>query len=240
MRADHFEFLRNLPPYSEEQNSVARLNNRHRLLIDPFLPQIQGSRVLDLACHDGRWAYALAAAGADEVLGIEARPELIERFDDFPDANFKSRIKLRCDDLFTALEDLVSRGEKFDVVTVFGIFYQIMDHYRLLCLIRRLKPKIIIIDGEFIMVDNAMFQILTEKTNNPLNAVPEHYKQKRIAVGVPSRHATEIMAETLDYEVSWLQAGLLLGEDREGMHDYFRYGRKQRGTCVLSVKKSKD
>ncbi len=234
---DHFEFLRNVQPYANDPKFVDRLNNRHRLLIDPFEPWIKGARVLDLACHDGRWSYALAAAGADEVLGIEARQELIDQFEHFPDATFKSRVKLHCQDMFAALEDMVSRGERFNVVTLFGIFYHIMDHYRLLNLIRRLKPKIIIIDSEFIMVENAIIQVLTEITDNPLHATPEYDQQNLITVGVPSRHAIEFMAETLDYEVSWLQSGLLLGDERVGMHDYFRPGRKQRGVCVLSVKK---
>ena len=231
-----FDFLSTIPPYSKDHTAVARLKNRHRLLIEPFVPQIGGARVLDLACHDGRWSYALAVAGAAEVLGIEARQDLIDKFDDFPDTDFKSRVSLRCADIFAALEDLAARGETFNVVAVFGIFYHIMDHYRLLNLIRRLKPKIIIIDSEFIMVDNAVIQVLTEKTDNPLNAAPEHDHQPRIAVGIPSQRATEFMAETLDYEVTWLQSGLLLGEERDGMHDYFRMGRKQRQACALARK----
>lgn len=231
-----FDFLRNIPPYAEDKSSLQRLNNRHRLLIDPFLPQIRGARVLDLACHDGRWSYVLAAAGADQVLGIEARQDAIDRFANFPDATLKSRVTLRCDDIFVALEDLAARGETFNVVTVFGIFYHIMDHYRLLNLIRRLQPKIIIIDSEFIMVDNGIIQILTEKTDNPLNAVADHKNQTRIAVGVPTRRATELMADTLDYEVTWLQSGLILGDARDGMHDYFRNGRKQRQACTLAKK----
>ncbi len=231
-----FDFLSNISPYAGDVTALKRLNSRHRLLIEPFVPQIRGARVLDLACHDGRWSYALAAAGADEVLGIEARQELIDKFDEFPDRDMKSRVTLRCADIFTALEDLAARGEIFNVVAVYGIFYHIMDHYRLLNLIRRLRPKIILIDSEFIMVDNGIIQILTEKTDTPLNAVADHAYQPRIAVGVPSHRATELMAETLDYEVTWLQSGLILGEDRDGMHDYFRPGRKQRQACVLARK----
>ncbi|VAV99023.1 hypothetical protein MNBD_ALPHA07-781 [hydrothermal vent metagenome] len=231
-----FDFLRNSPPYAEDKTSLARLNNRHRLLIDPFMPQIKGARVLDLACHDGRWSYALAAAGADQVLGIEGRQDLINSFANFPDTAIKSRVTLRCDDIFIALEDLAARDETFNVVTVFGIFYHIMDHYRLLNLIHRLRPKIILIDSEFIMVENGLIQVLTEKTDNPLNAVAVHKNQTHIAVGIPTHRATELMAETLDYEVTWLQSGLILGENRDGMHDYFRNGRKQRQACALAKK----
>ena len=61
-----FDFLKSLPPYDDNATTVHRLDQRHRLIIDPFQPQIAGARVLDLAAHDGRWSYALAHAGALE------------------------------------------------------------------------------------------------------------------------------------------------------------------------------
>ena len=131
---EFFDFLKDIPPYLENGAMVQRLNNRHRLLIQPFLPQISGGRVLDLACHDGRWSYALAAAGAAKVEGVEARAELIERFKAFPQRDFKPRVKLHCNDIFADIEARLARSERFDVVAVYGIFYHIMDHFRLLLL----------------------------------------------------------------------------------------------------------
>lgn len=228
-----FNFMGNIPPYSENETTVHRLNRRHDLLIGPFQPQIEGSRVLDLACHDGRWAYALAAAGAAHVHGVEARPELIERFAAFPETDFKARVALHCNDLFDELEALVAQGARFDVVAVYGIFYHVMDHLRLLSLVKRLEPEIIIIDSEFIMVDNAMIQLLREEVSNPLNAVPASKGQSHTVVGVPSRRATEFMAEALDMDIAWVDHALILGDDTTGMKDYFRDGRKVRGTCAL-------
>ncbi len=230
---EFFDFMRNIPPYSENETTIRRLNNRHRLLVAPFVPQISGARVLDLACHDGRWSYALAAAGATHVHGVEARPELISRFNAFPDTPFKSRVNLQCNDLFAELEQLVAGGARFDVIAVFGIFYHIMDHFRLLSLAKRLHPRIIIIDSEFITLDNAMIQLLKEEVANPLNATADAPGLTHTVVGVPSRRATGFMAEALDMEITWLDHDLILGDDREGMHDYFREGRKTRGTCVL-------
>ena len=57
-----FDFLRTLPPYDENAGSIKRLHQRHKLIVEPFLPRIRGARVLDLAAHDGRWSYALAHA----------------------------------------------------------------------------------------------------------------------------------------------------------------------------------
>lgn len=69
-----FDFLTELPPYDDNETTIYRLNQRHKLIIDPFGPQIEGARVLDIAAHDGRWSYALAAAGAAEVVGSRRGP----------------------------------------------------------------------------------------------------------------------------------------------------------------------
>lgn len=228
-----FDFLKTLPPYDDNANTVHRLEQRRRLIIAPFRPQIDGARVLDIAAHDGRWSYALAHAGAAEVVGVEARPELVARFADFPDTDFKSRVTLVCNDLFAEIEARAARGERFDVVAVYGIFYHVMDHFRLLSLIRRLGPRLIVIDSEFITAENAIVQVLKEEVSNPLNAVEQVPGVGHTVVGVPSRRATEFMAEALGYDLNWVDHALLLGEDRRGMKDYFREGRKARFTCAL-------
>ncbi|MDZ7711098.1 MAG: class I SAM-dependent methyltransferase [Roseovarius sp.] len=229
-----FGFLHNLPPYDENETTLYRLTQRHKLLIAPFVEQIDGARVLDLAAHDGRWSYALAAAGASEVVGVEARRDLIERFDAFPETPFKGRVRLIANDIFAEMEAHLAAGERFDVVAVYGIFYHIMDHFRLLSLVRRLGPRLIIIDSEFIVIDNAMIQVLKEAVDNPLNAVTEVDGQSHTVVGVPSLRATEFMAEALDLDLMWLDHGLILGKDRRGMRDYFRDGRKVRHVCALT------
>lgn len=234
MTSGFFDFLRALPPYDDNANTVKRLSQRHKLIIDPFQPQIEGARVLDIAAHDGRWSYALAHAGAADVVGVEARPELVARFESFPDTAFKPRVSLVCNDLFAEIEARVAAGEQFDVVAVYGIFYHIMDHFRLLSLIRRLGPRLIIIDSEFIKSDNAMVQVLKEEISNPLNAVSDIAGITHTVVGVPSRRATRFMAEALGMELSWVEHDLILGDDRQAMHDYFRDGRKARFTCALT------
>jgi hypothetical protein len=231
-----FGFLSNLPPYDENATTLYRLTQRHKLLIAPFAEQIAGARVLDLAAHDGRWSYALAAAGAAEVVGVEARPELIARFDGFPDAPFKGRVRLVANDIFSEMEARIAAGERFDVIAVYGIFYHIMDHFRLLSLARRLGPRLIIIDSEFIVIDNAMIQVLKEAVDNPLNAVTEVAGQAQTVVGVPSLRATEFMAGALGLDLMWLDHGLILGTDRRGMRDYFRDGRKVRHVCALTAR----
>ena len=231
-----FDFLKDLPPYDDNDTTIHRLNQRHKLIIAPLAPQIEGARVLDLAAHDGRWSFALAAAGAAEVVGVEARADLVARFEAFPETGHKGRVSLVCNDLFAELQMRAAAGDRFDVVAVYGIFYHVMDHFRLLSLARRLQPRIIIIDSEFIVVDNAMIQVLREEISNPLNAVSEVDGITHTVVGVPSLRATEFMADALDYDITWIDHDAILGEDRRGMHDYFRDGRKVRHVCALSVR----
>ncbi len=233
---DVFDFLASLHPYEEKPATIKRLVQRHRLIIDPFEEQIKGARVLDLAAHDGRWSYALANAGAAKVVGIEARQELIDRFAQFPETDFKSRVTLLKNDIFAELAARVAAGERFDVVAVYGIFYHIMDHFRLLSLISKLQPTLVIIDSEFIKADNAMIQVLKEEISNPLNAVSDVAGITHTVVGVPSQRATEFMADALSMTLTWVDHDFILGADRAGMKDYYRDGRKARFACALTPK----
>ena len=56
-----------------------RLNARYQALIESNRDIIEGGRILDIASHDGRWSFAALHAGAEHVVGIEARSGLVER-----------------------------------------------------------------------------------------------------------------------------------------------------------------
>ncbi|MEM1364042.1 MAG: class I SAM-dependent methyltransferase [Pseudomonadota bacterium] len=223
-----------LEPYGEKPNTIHRLAQRHRLIIEPFADQISGARVLDIAAHDGRWSYALAHAGATEVIGVEARQELIDRFAHFPNTDFKSRVTLLCNDLYKEVESRIAAAETFDVIAVYGIFYHIMDHFRLLSLLAQLKPTLIVIDSEFIKADNAIVQVLKEDVSNPLNAVSDVDGVTHTVVGIPSKRTMRFMADALHMDLTWIDHDLILGDDRTGMKDYYRDGRKARFACALS------
>lgn len=231
---DVFDFMGALEPYGENPTTLYRLGQRHRLIIEPFVDQIKGARILDLAAHDGRWSYALAHAGAAEVIGVEARQALIDRFDHFPETAAKSRVTLLCNDLYAELEARVAAGETFDVVAVYGIFYHIMDHFRLLSLVAKLQPTLVIIDSEFIKADNAIVQVLKEEIANPLNAVSDVRGITHTVVGVPSKRTMEFMADALHMDLIWVDHDLILGNDHAGMKDYYRDGRKSRFACALT------
>jgi hypothetical protein len=228
-----FDFLADLPLYQGRGNVVNRFNRRYRYLIAPIAEELVGAKVLDIAAHDGRWSYALAAAGAREVHGVEARPELVAAFSDFPESDFKNKVHMEVGDLFDVLDRLVREKEQYDVVALYGIFYHVMDHFRILKQIQKLGPKLIIVDSEFMMRSRPFIRLVTERTDNPLNAVAQIEGQDAAITGVPSYGAMEQMATALGYSTIWLPWEDLPSAQRSGVKDYFRKGKKMRRTCLL-------
>ena len=228
-----FDFIRGKPLYAHNERSVDRLNTRHRFVISPFLDEIRGARILDLASHDGRWPYAFAQAGAREVIGIEGRAELIEQFETFPDDAAKARVELRQGDINVEVPKLVETGERFDVIGVLGIFYHITTHYVLLSQLSQLRPNLILIDSEFLNRPLEIIQLVPEDPRRHMNTLQQLPNQTKTLKGVPSRTATEMMARNLGYRVDWLDWDALPEDERQGVKDYYRKGRMTRGTCAL-------
>jgi predicted nicotinamide N-methyase len=228
-----FDFLRNLPAYDDTPGAARRLNLRHAALIAPFAADLAGARVVDLGAHDGRWSYALAAAGAAEVVAVEPRAELLARLPQFPNPAWRARIRPVQAEAIDHLETALRAGERFDFAAVFGLFYHIMDHNRLLLLLRRLGARLIVIDGEFLQPANPMIQMVREATAKPLNAAPQFPGQAMTFKGVPSIGAIQAMAEALEYDLDWFPWDALPPADRGPVGDYFRPGRMRRATCVL-------
>ena len=231
-----FDFLASNPRYARKAKGVHRLNMRHDFLITPYADEIAGSRVLDLAAHDGRWSYALSSAGAAEVLGIEWRGELIAEFDDYPAGEAKDRVSLVQGDVYEAIPQLVAEGRTFDVVTVYGLFYHLMDHYGLLKLIKQLGPRLIIIDSDLLISPDPLVRMVLEDPTKSLNSIEHEPGQEQAPVGFPSRAAIELMALSLGYDVTWADWETVPEEQRDGIFAYYRpepeYW-KRRATCAL-------
>lgn len=229
-----FDFIGDLPHYEDHSAPVERMNKRHEALILPFEDDINGAQVLDLASHDGRWCYAFAGAGAARVVGIEGRADMVAKFEDYPDPALRDRVELRVGDLYEGLDAAYAAGERYDVVGVFGILYHLMDHFRVFQQIRKLEPKLIIVDSEFLLRSGAVVQLITERTSNVLNAIPQYAGQERAIKGVPSFRAMEAMADALAYDIHWVDWDARAKDDRRGVSDYYRSDDKRRGTCALT------
>ncbi len=189
--------------------------------------------MLDLAAHDGRWAYAFAASGAREVVGIEGRQALIDRFSGFPEGRPREKVTLKCGDIFEGLRAEIAAGERYDIVGVLGILYHVMDHFLLFRLIRQLEPRLVIVDSEFVMAPNAVIRVMPEETDNELNAIPNAEGFARTLIGVPSHKAMELMADVLGYDCEWLDWDVIPPGRRGSLPDYYRDRFKRRGTCLM-------
>ena len=231
-----FDFIRTVPSYASGPDMTERMNWRHKFLVEAFRDEIENASVLDLAANDGRWSYALAGAGARSVSGVEARPELIAEFKHFPDPELRALVDLRCGDIFEEIRADIAHGVTYDVVAVFGIFYHIMDHFGLLRLLRELKPKLIIIDSEFIQRDNPVIQLVQERTDINVNAAPQILDQKTAVVGIPTFRAMELMARSLDYKLDWSDWTVVPQVHRSAAPDYFRPPSEQRRRATLSLR----
>jgi hypothetical protein len=230
-----FDFLGEIERYAENPGGVRRLNKRYNFLVRPYVAEIEGSSVLDLASHDGRWSYALSAAGAREVVGVEARPELIEQFQYYPPGPVKDRVSFVQGDVYDALPKLAADGRRFDVVALFGLFYHVMDHYLLLKLIHRLDPRLIIVDSEFYLSEEPTVRLIREGTDHVLHSIAHIPGQVKAPAGIPSKTALGWMAETLGYRIEWADWGTVPPERRGGVQSYFRElpDIKRRDTCAL-------
>jgi len=64
-------FFDTYPQFYRTSNTAARpdrLNDRYRAIIDFNRGIIQGSTILDIASHDGRWSFAAIKSGARQWL----------------------------------------------------------------------------------------------------------------------------------------------------------------------------
>lgn len=200
-----------------------RINQRYRALIEANADIISGCHVLDLASHDGRWSFAAHKAGAEYVLGIEARKRLVEaaRHTMKKYAVPEGRVEFVEGDVMTEMDRLDSG--RFDTVLCFGFLYHIIDHMVLLSKIACLKPKNLVIDTAISTFPGSLIQVNDEAVEhesaaafggpgNPVRAIK----------GRPSRSALEMMLKGAGFPVvrywDWLNSGITRWNDLE---DYY-------------------
>ncbi|ASJ72161.1 class I SAM-dependent rRNA methyltransferase [Granulosicoccus antarcticus] len=91
----------------------------HRDSRAALAPWVKERRVLDVYTYLGGFALNAAAAGASEVVGIDASQTAV----DAATANAKlnglqDKVEFRCDDAIEAMRSLFEAGERFDVVVL--------------------------------------------------------------------------------------------------------------------------
>ncbi len=199
-----------------------RMNSRFRVFMEPQKKEIAGKRVLDLASHDGRWSYAALKLGASHVTGIEGRPELIAKGKHlFACPEFEGRYDFIVGDIFDVMPNLQKQCRYFDVVLCLGIFYHVMDHFRLMRLIRDLKPQLVILDTALIDDERPYISLGTERNDRVLNALASMDYEKDSIVGVVSRGGLRMMCKVLGFDIEFLRWNASDFQNHAALVDYF-------------------
>ena len=211
------------------------MNARHLMFMAPFEQEFIGANVLDLASHDGRWSWAALNLGAKHVTGIEARGELIKSGNHLFQGKYVGTADFVEADIFDALPAYARSEQQFDVVLCLGIFYHVMDHYRLLMQIRRLNPKLVILDTGLINDEKPYIHLETEPVNNILNTIGHVDGVKDNVIGLVSVGGLRMMCRVLGFSiefVDWLSPKFA---DTRKLDDYIKRapGQKQRYTAIL-------
>ena len=210
---DHPEYLQT----GGTSASLGRLNLRHLAIIKENEQVLSGSRVVDIASHDGRWSLAALEAGAEHVTGIEGRQELVRssrrtfRTNGVPGSKYRF---IQGD----AHDKLLEAGVKADVVMCLGFLYHTARYVELMKGISETGAEHVIIDSKVIVgVEGPVVQFRAERTDRQAFAIRDRYALgSHVISAVPSEAALVVMLDAAGYEVEhrtdW---NLLLAEHPE-------------------------
>lgn len=211
----------NIPVEFEERNptTLARLQERHRRIVDANRDAFYRKSVIDLACNNGRWSYAAVHAGAVSVTGIEGRPEkAAEAQKIFDRLGVSGSHRFEVGDIFDWLHDRAP--EPVDTVLCLGVFYHIMDHHRLMSLMSRTGCQTIIIDSGFVRSFRNSVHVQLEDPSAHRNALPKFAGQKAEFAGFVSLGLMIQMAWNLGFNcrpVVWAPSEI---ERKNAVQDY--------------------
>jgi hypothetical protein len=221
-------FFDEYPAFYESSKTGAvasRLNKRYIALIRRNKHLLQGARVLDLASHDGRWAFAALKAGAAHVTGIEGKSHLIDNasriFADY--GILKDRFTFIQGDIFEVLAD---RTLDHDTVFIFGFLYHTHRHVELLSRICRGAPPTIILDTSCNPDTARSIRLRLEPVKHEGNAMPDLTTNDGFAItGVPSVPAIRFIMRRWGYRLREINWKSIVGAPPRGVVDYAEHRR---------------
>lgn len=218
--------------------TTARLNLRYEAIFGENRDIFEGASVLDLASHDGRWSLAALATGARSVVGIEARPELVDAARrNLGEYGFGAdRVRFVTGDMHEVLN---TQDFEADVVLCLGFLYHTLRYNELLDGIRRTNARHLIIDtfSPDMMGPVANVNVITEDADEEGKAAADNYSHgPSVLVGRPNLAAIQTMLDAYGYRVERLSdwAGLL--RDNPGAENCGDYtnGRRITIRCVTT------
>ncbi len=209
----------------DKTGAFNRAQARHALLVDGYRHAIADSTVMLIGADDGAWCYALAAAGALQVVGIETDATMVERFGRLPDVGLRERIDLRSADPVEEIRSEVRAGRQYDVIVLFDLLEKVADLHYLFELIRDLHPRLVVVDGRFVDTEDPVLWI--DRTREAVAG------RARPAL-VPGRGAVAMVAYDTGFDLDWIDWSVLDPEVRIGLEDYYVTGLGMRASFTLT------
>ncbi len=218
--------------------TTARLNLRYEAIFGENQDIFTDAAVLDLASHDGRWSFAALASGAKTVVGIEARPELVQAAaENLEKYGYGAdRARFVAGDVH---EVLGTQDFSADVVLCLGFLYHTLRYNELLAGIRRTNARYLIIDtfSPFMMGQVPNVNVITEDADEEGKAAADSYTSgPSVLVGRPNLAAIKTMLGPYGYRVERLSdwAGLLRDNPGTDNCGDYQNGRRVTIRCVDS------
>jgi tRNA (mo5U34)-methyltransferase len=218
-----FEFEGGVRTPVSHRGQAVRHERRRGYFFEPLLAALGGTlaghRVLDLGCNAGYWSLAAVQAGADYVLGIDAREQLVEQANLVFEAKAIERSRYRFEHANVFDHTIAGR---FDVVLCLGMFEVTCKPVELFELMRGVGAEIVLLDTTIARFGASLFEM--SRLADPRAAV-EHQ-----LVLIPTREAVRDLAEAFGYHTTSLAYNFT---DYEGLDDYKR-GRRLAFVCSRS------
>jgi hypothetical protein len=199
-------FFDQYPRFYETSETTAtrgRLNLRYEAIFAENRKLFEGARVLDIASHDGRWSLAALATGAEAVIGIEARPELVQNaVETLGHYGYGSdRAQFIAGDIFSTF---ATQDFDVDVVLCLGFLYHTMRYNELMHGIRKANPRHVIIDtaSSIMMGANPALAVQPGFNARQPPAPRDDYTYGDVVlVGKPNLKAISVIAKSYDYKI---------------------------------------
>jgi 2-polyprenyl-3-methyl-5-hydroxy-6-metoxy-1,4-benzoquinol methylase len=169
-------------------------------LLQAYKGSLHGKRVLDIACNSGFWSVQCALLGAD-VLGFDARPELVEQANLIKSIVGVENVEFRLLDFWDMTPDAL--GEKFDIILNLGILYHLPAPLEALRLTAAMARDYILLDTEVYRSPEAAIQLRWEEPLSIRSA------NRSGIVALPSKQGLELMLRDLGAK-EWFEIPLHL------------------------------
>jgi len=203
-----------------EQRALRRFRHFMPWLLDAVDGSLEGKRVLDIACNAGFWSVQCALLGAREVVGFDARPDLIEQAELIKSITGIDNVRFRTLD-FWAMSPAALDGP-FDVVLNLGLLYHLAKPVEALEATKRMARGIIVLDTAVHEADQPLIHVRWEEPEDIRSAA-----RSGIALR-PSKPSLELMLRHVGFS-SWREIPLRSPD----MPEDYRTGR--RATWLIRV-----